>query len=479
MPNKNTADIIFKAQSLYKKGEFREVIKYLEKKLPQIKEPNDLCLAHLTMARGFHSLNESGLAVVACRKAVKYNPSFDKAWYELGLNLWRLKCFNEALEAYQTAVHIYPSDYRYHLNLALVLREVNRSREAIPHYDALLAMEPSSARYLRNKTSCITYSSTDNSDFHLLSQITKNPLSHADSKMYAFYGLIKIYHDCGMFHEASESALAANQMRKKIFPFNPQVLADALSQIKEQFRELKFDDYLGHASDKPVFIVGLSRSGKTLLESLLAQQLFVHAKHECCFVGTMKHDYRKRLKLNHFYPDGLSKLLSGGLKSFAQKYYGMLCYGVDPDAQLITDTTPQNIEHIGLLKLMFPNAKFILCERDPLDNYVKIFLKYYVRGNGYANDMKHIQFYHQQMTRLATFWEKECGIDILRVRYETLLDSPAVVMDEVSRFCQIQTEPFDFSSLNRSDIGIANHYPELTSSITPAQAFSKVRRPGS
>lgn len=453
-------DVLKQAQALYETGQLDAVIELLQAQLPHIRHHEVACLAYLTLSRAFYEKNQFIKGVEVCTKALELFEELDHGWYELGLHLIELGCYEKANKAFEKAIEINNKDSRYYLNLALTLKELRHFREAKFCYDLMIQRFPNKASLYRNKTTCVTYHSTSNSDFTYLSQLIKNPLSRADDKMHAYYGLVKIYHDCKMYERAQNCAELANSLRAKIFPFKADVLETRIENIISSFKHCLAHS-AKHYDITPIFIVGLSRSGKSLLESILNTHDKVFVKRECRFLGYLIPDYLHEHQLNAFYPEGLAHLIEHNLKSFSDKFYNLLSYGVEQGKKYVIDTTPQNIEHIGLLKLLFPNAKFIACHRNFNDNALKIYFKYYNEGNSYAHSIEDIRAYYLQTQKLLQFWEQDLNIDIHHVYYKMLVAKTEQVISDVAQFINLDDNFTRWPEIHQQEVGIAKHYPNL------------------
>lgn len=464
MPQIDPASILKQAKSLYQKGEHRQLLRFFEAQEHALRNHDQKSTLLFIVGTSLHKHHDYPKAILYLQKAIDLNPKNHQIWYYLGLSYWKLKLLDKCLSCYQKAAALAPEESAYHLNLGMILRELNRKDQATGCYETLLSLSPHSSRYMRNKMATVTYQSTNHPDHDFMLRFLNDPTAHADDKMHANFGLCKLYMDCGMYSQAQACAIEGNKLRAKIFPFSKRTFDDHFNRVMSVFRDERFD-LEGHASTRPLFIVGLSRSGKSLLEGLLAQHPHVTAKHECCFLGFMMQDFVNLHHCQNFYPEALAKLKDDRLQSFAQTFYSYLCYGVGSEQQYIIDTTPQNMENLGLLKLMFPHAKFIYCQREPLDNYVKIFLKYYVRGNSYANDMQDIAFYDRKVQALMQFWQNVCDIDIHHVSYEAMVTSPETVLKQACDFLNLEGIKFDTQQVHSQELNLSEHFEQLTSQV--------------
>lgn len=194
-------------------------------------------------------------------------------------------------------------------------------------------------------------------------------------------------------------------------------------------------------SDKPIFIVGMPRSGTTLVESILGNHQQVFAAGETTLVQSLLAEINPGLPDDlhpHFLridylnrPGGLNKQQ---LQQFSQDYLQYLS-DYAPGARHITDKMPHNFMHLGVLTKAFPEATIIHCVRDPIANCLSIFEQNFSPFHRYGNSLETLAGYYQGYLDLMTFWQQELGEDrILEVRYEDLVrDSAAQIQRILAR----------------------------------------------
>lgn len=176
-------------------------------------------------------------------------------------------------------------------------------------------------------------------------------------------------------------------------------------------------------TDIPVYIVGMPRSGTSLVEQIVAS-------HPAVFGGNERHDIRNAVR--EVQPAGFasrlhlttpSALTTKGLDVLAGRILGGL-RELAPKAQRITDKNPINYLHLGLISKLFPNARFIHCTRDPLDTGISCFMHNLAGPHVFNMDLRLQGRWHRQYERVMAHWERVLDIDLLEVRYEDLVADP-------------------------------------------------------
>jgi tetratricopeptide (TPR) repeat protein len=178
---------------------------------------------------------------------------------------------------------------------------------------------------------------------------------------------------------------------------------------------------------RPVFIVGMFRSGSTLVEQLLASIPGVAAGGELDFVPRFVHT-----ELVPYF-DSLAALTHERLDSVAARYRADL-QRVSAQADFVTDKRPDNFLNIGLIKALFPDAKIVHTVRDPLDNCLSIFFLHLEQQMSYGLKLMDIGHYFREYRRLMAHWKAEFADDIFDFDYDALVQSPESAMGALCRF---------------------------------------------
>jgi len=174
---------------------------------------------------------------------------------------------------------------------------------------------------------------------------------------------------------------------------------------------------MGNDSSKPVFIVGMPRSGTTLTEQILAGHPRIAGAGELPTIWMLAQDLPTRLSWPGQYPGCMKGWNAQRAKEIADEFLADLDARF-PDADRVVDKLPGNFQHVGLISCMLPNAKIIHCTRHPLDTCLSCYFQNFA-GNlqPYSCDLNDLAGYYKQYQRLMEHWER-CGLNILEMRYE-------------------------------------------------------------
>jgi tetratricopeptide (TPR) repeat protein len=215
----------------------------------------------------------------------------------------------------------------------------------------------------------------------------------------------KIYEQLGHYERAFAYFSAASESRARVSVAEEASLAENIQRIKTMFTPQYYLDHADFAnkSQRPVFVVGMPRSGTTLVEQILASHPEVHGAGELQFFGAET----KRLAHNRLGRREAQKIA---------KDYLHLLHAYSPRAARVVDKMPHNFERLWLIALLFPRASFIHCRRDPLATCVSCLTNYYVGELGALG--RFYRHYHD----LMAFWRQTLPVTILDVDYEALID---------------------------------------------------------
>ncbi len=191
------------------------------------------------------------------------------------------------------------------------------------------------------------------------------------------------------------------------------------------------------ASDvTPIFIVGMPRSGTTLVEQILASHPEVHAGDELPFIARIAGTARACAGCTLGYPDYLPHLTQADCEDMARAYLDEL-RTLAPGARFVTDKMPHNFQFLGLLHRLFPDAPIIHCLRDPADVCLSCYFQDFASYHNYAYDLTHLGQHYRQYQRMMTHFRDTLGVPMFETRYESLVDDPEAGSRALLEHCSL------------------------------------------
>ena len=226
----------------------------------------------------------------------------------------------------------------------------------------------------------------------------------------------------GDYAGAFQAFAAANQLRRQQVPFDSDVQRAFIDAIVETFSADFFRRAAGLANDseRPVFVLGMPRSGTTLVEQIIASHGEVRGAGELTFFPEQVPALVRRGGQSSTYPRGLGRRLEA-LAALAPRYLALL-EALDPHARRISDKMPYNFLYLGVIGALFPRARVIHCRRDPIATCHSIFTRDLAGQHPYSYDLQSLAVAYRGYRRLMTHWHQHLAMPILDLDYEALLD---------------------------------------------------------
>lgn len=401
-------------------------------------------------------------AVQHYKQALQLNPDYTEAYNNLGNAYKDLKKFETAIECYIHALKLKPNFAEAHINLGNAFESQGKLNEAVKHYCQALQLDPNNLdaiagkadvllakgesqeayRYIQphitheinNVRMAIVYSeicsplNKMNNPIELLEQILKrNHIPRAEQILLRFQ-LGKINDKIEQYDTAFSWYQSANALVQTHFDsgYLDKQICDLMSSFNQKYFDLLPRSTI--TSNRPVFIIGMPRSGTSLVEQILASHPQIYGAGELEEIRKIINIFPDLLKTDLPYPQCINLISQEQIEDIAQRYVNKL--QIFPSNTLrVTDKLPQNFMHLGLIKLMFPDAGIIHCKRNPLDTCLSIYFQNFDGRHDYSYDLKNIGTYYKQYQRLMRYWNENLCIPMLEVQYEDLIFK----QEEISR----------------------------------------------
>ncbi|MEM7466142.1 MAG: sulfotransferase [Pseudomonadota bacterium] len=366
--------------------------------------------------------------------------------YNLGLCLQQLRKIPQSIECFTETIKLVPSHIEAKIQLAESKSSMGAFDDAREVFD--ITEEDSSTwprvAYLKAQITKIASSYSD-----LEQQLTKALRSEKDQENVVFmnFALAKIYDETGRYDLAFEHIDRANRIKyKSVKPAAKTYLAEIDKRLAGDGD--KFDSALPlpETGRQPLFIVGMPRSGTTLLEKSIASRsiapcgevdYFGPAIHRHAnFLGEFRNDSSKENAPNEF------------LNSLKQGFENRIAYAITEETSIFIDKTPDNFKFYDLISALYPNALFIHCLRHPLDVCISIYFQLF-EGLPYSYDLDSIaECFHKTEELISRYKTRHPG-RWLAVQYEDLVTGNAAVKDRISDFLNLDPEHANHEALEK------------------------------
>lgn len=349
-------------------------------------------------------------------KAIQAKPDFVEALCNLGKAYKLLLDGAHAETLYRKAILIEPTSLMARLGLADLLIDNGDSDAAGRIYEAVLRDHPDNIEALSGLAATRKFELGAPQVDLVLRRIEEpdtpdaalNRLHHAAGKM---------LNDQGKYADAIAHFSKAKMFRDNVFDIksHKRFYDGLIHALTPEFFEQRSD--FGSSSDRPIFIVGMPRSGTTLTEQICASHEDIYGAGELSEISSIA----RSIGHSNSKPDELVKAMSIMTKResvrLAERYLTFLRKR-DRKAQRVVDKMPHNYELLGLITLLFPKAKIINCNRDPMDNCLSCFMHQFSESHGYNADLTTVGQYYQEYRRLMDHWLDVIPSPILSMQYE-------------------------------------------------------------
>ncbi len=438
---------------------------------------SDLCLA-LVRANNFEA------AIKAGGKAVLQAPDHANAHFHLALAYHGWKDFDSSCKHHLKASQLSPDSPELLFGLGNAYYGRNELEKAKQCYSGVYQLEPENYIALYSMVNSTRYSTTDHEDLHRLKVLEKQKHLTDEGRTSVLFSLAKIYQDCGLHDEAFCYFERGNTLQAKKYPFSTvDFTAYVSSMVKFHTKELLTEkNRLGNPSTSPVIIVGTPRSGTTLVEQILSSHHDVFGAGELEWVGIAAHAIQGYLETDIPYPECTQALSKSNINELAEKYHRYLHTLAGKESR-ITDKMPNNFLHLGLIHILFPNARIIHCRREPKDACTSMFCQYFPGGHSISHDMFKLGVYYKQYQRLMAHWRAVLPTDtMIEVDYEKLVTSQEAESRRLIDFIGLKWDDacLDFYKKKRQVVTASSKQvtkPIYTSSIARWKRYEKYLQP--
>jgi len=391
---------------------------------------NAEALDHLGLT--LRMLRQLDAAVDAHQRATALDPDNAAAWSNLGLALLDLGNFNDAIDACQRAIALDPDHLAARHNLAVARGELGERDDAVAELTELLALDPAMVSAEIDLARLRGASLTDTASASLAAWLDTDRLLLPERQ--AIHFLLGHAEDHrgdiprAFAHFDHGNALAI----QRFGPFD----ADAMLVRQRELLAVDRAFFDRHAPSAPsditpIFIVGMPRSGTTVVERMLAAHPEVGgggelpALHD--LATALMAPTANRLTERTFPPDWRAE----HARAYLDRHPAA-------GARWLTDKLPGLLEHLWLIALLFPDARVIHCVRDPLDAAMSCFARDFAEGHTWSSDLAHLATYHHHLARLAAHWTALAPLPILTVAYEDLVTAPASIGPRIFEHCALR-----------------------------------------
>ena len=436
------------------KGDFLDVIEECNKILKKRKHQlffNLLCIAYQKVGKIEKSID-------VMNEALKSNPDHPDFLNNLGLCFYMLHKFSEAEKYLKKGLEIDNKHLHILNNLGNLKRETMKIEEAIKYYKKVLSIQNDAVPTLFNlvgiyrilnereesKKYCekilelnkkftdadrqysLVHKYTEN-DPHLnkmLKKVNDDNFKNLE-KIHLYYGIHKAYEDIKDYKNAFKFLKKGNELLKKEIKYDFSEDEKKIQDNINLYKKIK-QIQISESHRELIFIVGMPRSGSSLVEQILASHKKVFGGGELPYIQEISQKIINEEKIDVSL-----------INSFKDSYLALIAE-LNNSPTVFTDKELLNFNSIGLILSLFPNAKILNCTRNSVDNCWSIYKNFFPIKTKFVNNFKDITKFYKLYLNTMNFWQKEFPKSIFNVEYESLVEDPKKIIRKILNFCNLE-----------------------------------------
>jgi tetratricopeptide (TPR) repeat protein len=365
-------------------------------------------------------------------------PQCADAWHGLGMIAIVRKDHDRAFQLVSKALDLNPENPTYHQHIAVIHGRLGHFEQAVRHYREVIRLAPSCAEAYFNLSRIVSFEPGD--PFVEAIELCLKEAENSDAdRCFLHFAAGKYYDDIDQTEQAFAHYRNANDARKAKFD---------VGATRQKFQSLMTTlttGWLSHvdrgsSSRLPVFIVGMPRSGTSLVEQILASHPSVVAGGELHDIWEIVQALSQRDPTRRPFPQCLAGIDSNVLKEYADEYLRRLTC-LAPTARRVTNKNPTDFRYLGLIAAMFPRARILEVRRDPRDTCLSCYFQNFRNGQEYSFDLQGVGLYYRNYEQLMGHWWAVIPTQLLSVSYESLVTEPEPVIREILAFCGLDWHP--------------------------------------
>ena len=401
----------------------------------------DLATTHMHLASALIELRRHDQALAGFDEALRIDPDLADAVSGRAYALLEKGEVEEAYREAERAIAMNPALASGYYHLGVCLQQMGRFEDAQVQMERARELNPDLGAAHFN----LAYGegqSGDKDEIARLEAFAADATKPVRDLIAVHFALGRQYDGAKAYDRAFGHYMQGNALRRQSQPFDAEAFEAFITTLIEIFTPEYFAARtgLGDPSELPVFIVGMPRSGSTLVEQIVGAHPETHGAGELWTMHKLIAEIEALLGADAPFPACAADLDPEGAARLAAYYLDDLRRHA-PDKRRITDKLPLNYLRAGLIAVILPGARIIHTKRDPVDTCVSCFTQNFGRGMNFTNDLADLGFYFRQYERLMAHWRAVLPSPLLEVRYEELVSDQEAVSHRLIEFLGLDWDP--------------------------------------
>jgi tetratricopeptide (TPR) repeat protein len=409
-----------------------------------LRQSEHLPLAYRGLGPVLLALGRVEEADAAARHLQKIEPENPQTWIVMATVASRFMRQEQALEAYQRAAHYRPGDARLLMSIGHVRKSLGQRAASEASYKEVLAADPGNAEAWWSLADLKNYS-FDDAEVAAMQRLTAEwqaagRVRPGDAQLY--FALGRALEQRGRYREAFAAYAQGNAQRRRDDPFDIGAFERRAERIRAFFSAAFFAGHsgAGDPSHAPIFIVGLPRSGSTLIEQILASHSQVDGTMELPNILNLVGGFADLAPNHDGYPEAVGGVPPAQFAALGGRYIAETA-PLRRGRAHFTDKLPNNFSHVGFIRAILPHATIIDARRQPMDACFSTFRQHFASGQTFSYDLDDLGRYYRCYLALMDHWDAVLPGKVLHVQYEDLVRDPEANIRRLLAHCGLPFEP--------------------------------------
>ena len=379
-------------------------------------------------------------AEAAARYLEKIEPESPQTWVMKAAVATRLMRQEEALEAYERAAQLKPDEVGLRMSAGHVQKTLGRRRDSEASYKAALQMDPGRAEAYWSLADLKNYAFSDE-EIAAMQRLLASDKRERSNEAQLHFALGRAFEQRADYEQAFAHYAEGNSLRRLDAPFDIDGFERRSARIRAFFDAGFFAARrgVGDPSPAPIFIVGLPRSGSTLIEQILASHSQVEGTMELPNILNMVGQFDDVAASRDGYPETVGRASAAQLAALGRRYLEETA-ALRSGRAHFTDKLPNNFSHIGLIHAILPDAAIIDARRHPMDACFSTFKQHFAEGQTFSYDLTDLGRYYRCYLSLMDHWDRALPGRVLHVQYEELVREPEANIRRLLEHCGLPYE---------------------------------------